>query len=82
MYLPEHPESAPPERRVSTGSLPVDGVVAQLLERAHGLFADNADGEIDEEPRAATLDDESGQPSGDQTNEQIPEKIHGQNEFW
>lgn len=66
----------------------------QASERSHGdepqqreepaaqQAADNADGEVDEEPRAATLDDESGQPSGDQTNEQIPEKIHGQNEFW
>jgi glutaminase len=46
MYLPEHPAPTQPRRYVSTGHLPVDGVVAGLLERAHALYADNADGEL------------------------------------
>ncbi len=46
MYLPEHPAPTPPERYVSTGHLPVDGVVARLLEQAHALYGANADGEL------------------------------------
>lgn len=47
MYLPEHP-GPPPDRYVSTGSLPVDDVVARLLERAHALYGGNADGRLSE----------------------------------
>lgn len=46
MYLPDHPPSAPPRRYVSTGSLPVDDVVARLLERAHAQYRENADGRL------------------------------------
>ena len=46
MYLPEHPLQVPAKRYVSTGRLPADSAVAQLLERAHLEYREVSDGEL------------------------------------
>ncbi len=45
MYLPEHPVQRG-RRFVSTGSLPDDNLIDDLIRRAHAEFADVGDGEV------------------------------------
>ena len=46
MYLPDHPSAEPAERYVSTGRLPLDGVVGELLDQSLAQFRDTSDGQL------------------------------------